>query len=500
MKAIKITGLVPKVSTRPSTRSKTKNTIALDNLPLIKGKRKADASPVKNGEAKRCALVDLSNAANKINPNSNNKVVKIVSGVNVRPPVRATVRTVLKQRAPENIPPRAPKAKPATRGSLKNAACVEPNETVQKPKKACTEKEITAKVKTRLSNEFQKNDTLYSTALDETITPSNLSTSKPEVSVPTPKSGVSFISHQLEKQLNLGNHDIPDGIVDFDKENWDDVFQISHYAMDIFNYLKTRESEFRVSDYITRQHDLTKTMRSLLVDWMVDVQESFELNHETLYLGVKLVDLYLSRSFVTKETLQLVGAAAMFIASKYDERIPPLVDDFLYICDGAYKRGELLRMEIDLLKVCNFDLGLPLSYRFLRRYARCAKVTMPILTLARYILEFSLMDYNVITMSDSKQAAATLFMALRMKNVSGWTPTLEFYTGYKLDDFVQIVLVLNNGLHKKCKDQLMTVRNKYSHKIFYEVAKTPLLADLDLLVNVDRNKLFGISTNGQLAN
>lgn len=119
-----------------------------------------------------------------------------------------------------------------------------------------------------------------------------------------------------------------------------------------------------------RQVCLTKWMRSLLVDWMVEIQESFELNHETLYLGVKLVDLYLSKMSVNKEILQLVGAAAMFVACKYDERIPPYLDDFLYICDGAYTRKELIRMEINLLKVCDFNLGIPISYRFLRRYAR----------------------------------------------------------------------------------------------------------------------------------
>lgn len=130
------------------------------------------------------------------------------------------------------------------------------------------------------------------------------------------------------------------------------------------------QEEFQIPDYMDRQVCLTIWMRSLLVDWMVEVQESFELNHETLYLGVKLVDMYLSRMTVGKETLQLVGAAAMFVASKFDERIPPLIDDFLYICDGAYSRKELIRMEINLLKVCDFNLGIPLSYRFLRRYAR----------------------------------------------------------------------------------------------------------------------------------
>jgi cyclin B len=67
-----------------------------------------------------------------------------------------------------------------------------------------------------------------------------------------------------------------------------------------------------------KQPSISEWMRALLVDWMVEIQESFELNHETLYLAVKLVDLYLTKVVVNKETLQLIGAAAMFIACKYD--------------------------------------------------------------------------------------------------------------------------------------------------------------------------------------
>lgn len=54
---------------------------------------------------------------------------------------------------------------------------------------------------------------------------------------------------------------------------------------------------------------------------------------------------------------------------------------------------------------------------------------MPTLTLARFILEFSLMDYDTIKISDSKLAAAALFLAIKMKKVSEWTNVLEFYTG-----------------------------------------------------------------------
>jgi len=51
---------------------------------------------------------------------------------------------------------------------------------------------------------------------------------------------------------------------------------------------------------------------------LVELQENFELYHETLYLTVKLADHYLAQKVVRKEYLQLVGAAAMLLASKFE--------------------------------------------------------------------------------------------------------------------------------------------------------------------------------------
>lgn len=111
---------------------------------------------------------------------------------------------------------------------------------------------------------------------------------------------------------------IPKGVIDFDGEISDDPTQVPEYAFGIFNYLKEREDEFQIDCYLQRQPHLTRWMRTLLVDWMVEVQESFEMNHETLYLAVKIVDIYLSKVQIEKEKLQLVGCAALFLSSKYD--------------------------------------------------------------------------------------------------------------------------------------------------------------------------------------
>ena len=52
------------------------------------------------------------------------------------------------------------------------------------------------------------------------------------------------------------------------------------------------------------------------------------------------------------------------------ELSPPLVDDFLYLCDDAYTHEDLLKMERDILKKLKYDINIPVAYRFLRRLSR----------------------------------------------------------------------------------------------------------------------------------
>ena len=94
--------------------------------------------------------------------------------------------------------------------------------------------------------------------------------------------------------------------------------------------------------------------------------------------------------------------------------MPPIIDDFVYVSDNAYDRNDLIRMEIDILKTVQFDIGVPLSYTFLRRYSKCIKADMKFLTLARYILELSLQDYSFCYVLDSLKACAALYLAMKM--------------------------------------------------------------------------------------
>lgn len=51
----------------------------------------------------------------------------------------------------------------------------------------------------------------------------------------------------------------------------------------------------------------------------MELQEHFELTHETIYLTVKLLDTFLDRAtIVSRDKLQILACAAVFVAAKYD--------------------------------------------------------------------------------------------------------------------------------------------------------------------------------------
>ncbi|XP_014327024.1 G2/mitotic-specific cyclin-B3 [Xiphophorus maculatus] len=267
---------------------------------------------------------------------------------------------------------------------------------------------------------------------------------------------------------------------DIDSDNSEDCYMCPEYAKDIFDYLKKREEKFVLSNYMDKQPYLSPDMRTILIDWLVEVQENFELFHETLYLAVKLTDHYLSKVPIHRDMLQLVGSTALLIACKFEERCPPPIEDFLYICDDAYKRRELINMEANILKSLSFDINIPIPYRFLRRYARCVNVGMDTLTLARFFCEMSLMEIDFVQERGSRLASACLLMALVTRNLGGWCPILQFHSGYQVSDLKPVVRKLHSMLQAPSDDNLKTIRNKYSHKVFFEVASLPLV-DINVL-------------------
>lgn len=150
----------------------------------------------------------------------------------------------------------------------------------------------------------------------------------------------------------------------------DRFFEVEEYRLDILQYLREAETRNRPKfGYMRKQPDINHSMRTILVDWLVEVSEEYRLQSETLCLAVSYIDRFLSFMSVVRAKLQLVGTAAMFIAAKYEEIYPPDVAEFVYITDDTYTKKQVLRMEQLILKVLSFDLSVPTSLVFINVYA-----------------------------------------------------------------------------------------------------------------------------------
>ncbi|KAH9641877.1 hypothetical protein HF086_011627 [Spodoptera exigua] len=120
-------------------------------------------------------------------------------------------------------------------------------------------------------------------------------------------------------------------------------FHVVEYRQDIYEYMKEIEAKNRANPrYMRKQPDITHMMRSILIDWLVEVCDEYNQQSETLHLAVSYVDRFLSYMSVVRTKLQLVGTAATYIAAKYEEVYPPEVSEFVYITDDTYTKREYL--------------------------------------------------------------------------------------------------------------------------------------------------------------
>uniref|UniRef100_A0A6P7GC24 G2/mitotic-specific cyclin-A-like n=1 Tax=Diabrotica virgifera virgifera TaxID=50390 RepID=A0A6P7GC24_DIAVI len=224
------------------------------------------------------------------------------------------------------------------------------------------------------------------------------------------------------------DHEIPST-----KRMKDIFFEMEEYRSDIYHYLREHELRNRPKPgYMKKQPDVSSNMRTILVDWLVEVAEEYKLHTETLYLAVNYIDRFLSYMSVVRAKLQLVGTAAMFIASKYEEIYPPEISEFVYITDDTYTKKQVLRMEQLILKVLSFDLSIPTPLTFITAMCVSNNLSDKTMYLAMYLSELALLNGDIyLEFLPSVIAAAAIALARHTLCEEAWPKELVQSTGYE---------------------------------------------------------------------
>ncbi|KAL4617587.1 G2/mitotic-specific cyclin-B1-like [Arapaima gigas] len=266
-------------------------------------------------------------------------------------------------------------------------------------------------------------------------------------------------------------------IKDVDADDYDNPLLCSEYVKDIYKYLRQLEVEQSVRPKYLEGQEVTGNMRAILIDWLVQVQIKFRLLQETMYMTIAIIDRFLQDHPVPKKQLQLVGVTAMFIASKYEEMYPPEIADFAFVTDRAYTTAQIRDMEMKILRVLKFSFGRPLPLQFLRRASKVAEVTAEQHTLAKYFVELTMVDYEMVHFPPSQVASAAFALMLKVLNCGEWSNVLQHYMNYTEDGLVPVmqhiaknVVKVNEGLTKH-----LAVKNKYASQKQMKISTIPQL-------------------------
>ena len=79
----------------------------------------------------------------------------------------------------------------------------------------------------------------------------------------------------------------------------------SFYKERIYEYLKEHQKKFLPNkNYMKeRQVDISKRMRTMLLDWLVNVHDKFKLIPEVLFLTMNIIDRFLSKVCIQRDKL-----------------------------------------------------------------------------------------------------------------------------------------------------------------------------------------------------
>ncbi|WOH06341.1 hypothetical protein DCAR_0625767 [Daucus carota subsp. sativus] len=251
-------------------------------------------------------------------------------------------------------------------------------------------------------------------------------------------------------------------IVDIDAADANNELAAVEYVEDMYKFYKLVEHESRVFDYIDFQPEINEKMRAILVDWLIEVHNKFELMPETLYLTINIVDRYLATKSVARKELQLVGISSMLLASKYEEIWAP---------------------EKKILSRLEWNLTVPTPYVFLVRFIKASIPNEPAVeNMAYFLAELGLMNYATVMYCPSMLAASAVYGArCTLDTAPFWNETLKLHTGFSEQQLMDCARALVRFHSCAAENKLRVIYRKYS---LAERGAVALLPPAKALLNV----------------
>ncbi|KAL3644739.1 hypothetical protein CASFOL_009919 [Castilleja foliolosa] len=164
----------------------------------------------------------------------------------------------------------------------------------------------------------------------------------------------------------------------------------------------------------TAYGDLVVQQRLHMVQWIVEEATKTELQKETMFLGVNLLDRFLSKGyFKNVRNLQIAGIACLTLATRIEENQPYncIRKRTFNVGSTIYSRCEVVAMEWLVQEVLNFQCYLPTLHNFLWFYLKAARANEIMEKTAKYLAVLTLMAHQQLCYWPSTVAAGLVILA-----------------------------------------------------------------------------------------
>lgn len=252
----------------------------------------------------------------------------------------------------------------------------------------------------------------------------------------------------------------------------EDPQRVEEYAEDIAATLARSEAASTPRPgYADARQDQRARYRATLVDWLVDLQQRHKLQMETLFLAVNLMDRYLDCRPVSGQRLQVVGAAAVLIASKFEEVRPPEVAVLVRAVGRSHTAGSIRSMELSMLATLNFAVAVPTAAHFLARCCRANRCSDSHASLVQYVLELTLTEIEFLRYPPSHLVSAATLLSNKLLQYPAWPPRMVACTKHTEDALKKCVREMWSTLERASRSPPEAIRRKFSLDAYHNVAQ-----------------------------
>ncbi|XP_018449541.2 cyclin-SDS-like [Raphanus sativus] len=250
----------------------------------------------------------------------------------------------------------------------------------------------------------------------------------------------STVPNGFESSRHDQNREIQSQLVRFEDEEVEESYQMLRERERSHAYLRDSAkaycSRMDHSDFIPR-------LRLIMVQWIVEQCSDMGFQQETLFLGVSLLDRFLSKgSFISERTLVLVGIASLTLATRIEENqlYNSIRKRNFYIENLKYSRHEVVAMEWLIQEVLNFKCFSPTIFNFLWFYLKAARANPEVERVAKSFAVTSLADHTQLCFWPSSVAAGLVVLAcIKHNKISAYQRVVKVHVRTKDNDLHECV-------------------------------------------------------------